>query len=252
MIAATVHYNTPKLTKAAILSLWKHTPGCRVIVFDNSTTRPFAVHNALFVHQYADLLAVIDNTQGQHIDFERWIDGFPERELSPGNDYGSAKHCRSVQWLCDSLDTPFLLMDSDVLVKRDVSPFFNHADCVWVGEIGENVKRRFGYDIRKVQPFLCWLNAPLMRQHGISYFNPDYMWNLTSKRPNHRYDTGAWFYRCVAESALPTYELSLGDYIIHLGHGSWRDRKPMEWLRVHKDLWGPAALDENSGNDEIS
>ena len=36
-----IHYNTPELTAAAIRSLWKHTPGARVTVFDNSDKRAF-------------------------------------------------------------------------------------------------------------------------------------------------------------------------------------------------------------------
>ena len=38
---AIVHFNTPELTRATILSLWKHTPDCHVTVFDNSDRRPF-------------------------------------------------------------------------------------------------------------------------------------------------------------------------------------------------------------------
>ena len=245
MVAAIVHYNTPKLTRAAVLSLWKHTPGCRVVIFDNSDTLPFLSKNASFAAASAGMLEVIDNTQGQHIDFRAWLETFPDREPSPGNDYGSAKHCYSVQLLCDMLREPLLLMDSDVLVKRDVTPFFRHPDCAWVGETGENVRRRFGYDIRKVQPFLCWLNVPLMDARGIRYFNPEWMWNLTTKRPNHRYDTGAWLCRAVREAGLPTCELPLRDYIVHLGHGSWRDRNPMAWLQQHRELWergGTAAV----------
>lgn len=237
MTAAVVHYNTPKLTHAALLSLWLHTPECRVVVFDNSDMRPFADHNGQFLQDNAHRVTVIDNTHGQLIDFEAWLAGFPDREPSPGNNYGSAKHCRSVQWLCDELGEGFLLMDSDILLRRDVRPFFSHPDCAWVGEVGENVRRRFGYDFQKVQPFLCWLNVPLMRSHDISYFHPDWMWNLTTRRPNHRYDTGAWFHRAVREAGLPTCQLPLREYIIHLGHGSWRDRDAMAWLQRHRLLW---------------
>lgn len=237
LTACIVHYNTPKLTKAAVLSLWKHTPGVRVTVFDNSDKLPIAE-----CEQWKDLLdnplvTVIDNTHGQHIDFEEWLKTFPDREPSPGNNYGSAKHCRSVQWLCDHIDEPFVLMDSDVLVKKDVSKLWQHPDCAWVGEVGENVKRRFGYDFKKVHPFLCYLNVPIMRKYGISYFNAEWMWNLTNKKPNHRYDTGAWFYKTVKEIGLPTCEIKLNEYILHLGHGSWREKKPMEWVRMHRGLW---------------
>lgn len=237
MQAAVVHYNTPVLTRCAILSLWKHTPGVRVTVFDNSDRLPFLSKNAQFVRDHAPLVDVIDNTGGRLIDFPSWLESFPDREPSPGNDYGSAKHCYSVQWLSDHLAAPFLLMDSDILVRRDVSVFFRHPDCAWVGQTGENVRRRFGYDIRKVQPFLCWLNVPLMQRHGVSYFNGAWMWNLTQERPNHRYDTGAWFLRAAREAGLEGCELPLADYILHLGHGSWRDRDPMSWLRRHRELW---------------
>ena len=237
MKAAIIHYNTPRLTRCAILSLWKHTPGVHVTVFDNSDRLTFMSKNAVFVQDFAPMVTVIDNTQGQLIDFEAWLRTFPDREPSPGNNYGSAKHCYSVQWLCDHTEEPFVLMDSDVLIRQDVSIFWRHAECAWTGELGENVRRRFGYDFQKVQPFLCFLNVTMMKEHGIRYFNGDWMWNLTTQQPNHRYDTGAWFCKAVREAGLPTYELPLRDYILHLGHGSWRDKNPMEWLRAHRDLW---------------
>jgi hypothetical protein len=235
--AAIVHYNTPKLTQAAIRSLWKHTPGVHVTVLDNSDRLTFMSKNAAFVEDSAPLVTVIDNSRGQLIDFEAWLRAFPDREPSPGNNYGSAKHCYSVQWLCDNLQHPFVLMDSDVLIQQDVSVFWQHPECAWVGELGQNVKRRFGYDFQKVQPFLCYLNVPMMREHDIRYFNGEWMWNLTTKRPNHRYDTGAWFHKAVKERGLPTYELPLNKYILHLGHGSWRDKNPMAWLQQHRGLW---------------
>lgn len=231
-----VHYNTPKLTQCAIRSLLKHTQVGGVIVFDNSDRLPFMMKNKDFVADNP-FITVIDNTHGQHIDFDRWLESFPDREPSPGNNYGSAKHCCSVQWLIDHTDKPFILMDSDVLIRRDISEFWKHPNCAWVGETGENVRERFGYDIRKVQPFLCWLNVPLLKAHGIRYFNGEYMWNLTTKKPNHRYDTGAWLHRAVSEAGLPTFQLPLNDYVVHLGHASWRNRNPMQWLDLHHELW---------------
>ena len=237
MKAAIVHYNTPRLTRAGILSLWKHTPGVHVTVFDNSDRLTFMSKNAVFVADNAPLIDVIDNTQGQHIDFDAWLATFPDKEPSPGNNYGSAKHCYSVQWLIDHTNEPFVLMDSDVLVRQDVSVFWQHPECAWVGESGENVRHRFGYSFYNVQPFLCYVNVPMMKAHGIRYFNGDWMWNLTTRKPNHRYDTGAWFYRAVKEKGLSVYEVTLKEYILHLGHGSWRDKNPMEWVLEHRGLW---------------
>lgn len=232
-----VHYNTPKLTQCCIRSLLKHTKVDKIIVFDNSDKLPFMMKNKQFVADHGGLISVIDNTHGQHINFNRWLSAFPDKEPSPGNDYGSAKHCISVQWLVDHSEEPFVLMDSDVLVRRDIADFWSHPDCAWVGEVGENVKERFGYNIRKVQPFLCWLNVPLLHAHNIRYFNASYMWNLTTVVPNHRYDTGAWFYRTVKEVQLPVQRVPLDGMIYHLAHASWRDRQPMEWLNEHKECW---------------
>lgn len=229
-----VHYNTPKLTSAAIRSLVKHTPReqeLEIIVFDNSDKRPFVVPDGFPVS-----VEVIDNTRGQLIDFDRWLATFPDKEPSPGNNYGSAKHCYTVQWLIDHRKRPFILIDSDVLIRQDISVFWNR-DYVWTGEVGENVRRRFGYQFKKLQPFLCFINVKMIRAYGITYFNPDYMWNLTTRRPNHRYDTGAWFLHETNRLALPTHEVKLRDYILHLGHGSWRDKEPMKWLNENKELW---------------
>ena len=71
MDVAIVHYNTPELTEAAIRSVWKHTPGCRITVFDNSDKREF---------RYKDDVAVIDNTRGQIIDFEMML----SKQVLPG------------------------------------------------------------------------------------------------------------------------------------------------------------------------
>lgn len=237
MRACIVHYNTPKLTRAAVLSLWKHTPGVHVTLLDNSDRLPIAQSGAWAQLRNNPLITIVDNTQGQIVNWGQWLQAYPDREPSPGNNYGSAKHCYSVQWLMEHTDEPFLLMDSDVLVKQDVTPFFGHPDCAWVGELGENVRKRFGYDFQKVQPFLCWLNVPLLKEHGIDYFNGEWMWNLTHKAPNHRYDTGAWLRKAVEEAGLQTHELRLGDYILHLGHASWRGRNPMTWMWQHRVLW---------------
>lgn len=77
----------------------------------------------------------------------------------------------------------------------------------------------------------------MMKAHGISYHHPDWMWMLTKIKPNRHYDTGAWFYRSVSEAGLPTHGLSLDEYMLHLGHASYKGRRPMEWVREHRDLW---------------
>ena len=60
---AIIHFNTPELTEAAILSIRKHGgEDYEVTVFDNSDARPFTKKMAG--------VTVIDNTLGQVIDLD--------------------------------------------------------------------------------------------------------------------------------------------------------------------------------------
>ena len=85
-----IHYNTPKMTEHLVKSIDKYTPGCTIYIFDNSDKLPFTYKK--------DNIKVIDNTKGQVIDFNKWLQNFPNRIKSVGrnNFYASAKHCVSV------------------------------------------------------------------------------------------------------------------------------------------------------------
>lgn len=222
-----IHYNTPELTEAAIKSLNKTTEGCHVIVFDNSDERPF-------VNTF-DNVEVIDNTKGQIIDFDSWLDTFNDKEPSPGNNYGSAKHCYSVQWIIDHRKNPFILMDGDILLQEDISALWD-VEQAFIGRISCNT-RRFGCVVNRVEPWLCYINVKMMRQYGFSYFNGRKMWNLVSDAPNDHYDTGAWFLEEVLRLGLPYREIDNKYYCIHLRHGSWKPKKIQEWLNQNRKLW---------------
>lgn len=112
---AVIHFNTPELTEAAILSLRKHGGAdYHVTVFDNSTDRPFKAK--------MKGVKVIDNTKGQVIDFDKFLEEYPDRNEAIGCAhtcvFGSAKHMRTVQELWKILPKGFLLMESDILLKE--------------------------------------------------------------------------------------------------------------------------------------
>lgn len=240
MTAAIVHYNTQELTTAAILSLWKHHPDCCVIIFDNSDKRPFDSEELRVKSEGCTgmkspdnkRVKVIDNTKGKIIDFDRWLDTFHDK-IRNNNGYASAKHAYSVQWLIDHLDEPFLLMDSDVLIKCDLTPLCNSIYAA-VGEVAINPKLN---DAPRLLPILCYINVPMLREAGIRYFNPDYMWALTSVTPNNRYDTGAWFFRELQEHHQPYLGINIAPYALHFGHGSWKTKDGETWLNENKELW---------------
>lgn len=222
-----VNFNTQSLTEAAICSLNKHTPGCRIIVFDNSDRQPFK-NNFYNVE-------VIDNTKGQHIDFDAMLSEYPDKYPTPENNYGSAKHCKTIDYCFDLFPEGFLLMDSDVLVKKDVAPFFD-ASCAWVGNVDLH-KNRWNYKLPRVLPYLCYINVPLLKEHGVRYFNGEKMWALSHRHPDMWYDTGCWFYEACNDQSLPENHVDISRYILHLHHGSWNAEDAAEWLAEHQDLW---------------
>lgn len=235
MTVCIVHYNTPKLTSHCIRSLLKHHPSARVIVFDNSTLRPFG---SVCCDTIATHTEVIDNTRAQILDFDTLLAQFPDKETGPINksNYGSYKHCCSVQWLMDHLDEPFLLMDSDVLIRQRITTFCNPR-YAFTGHVVCNTRKRFGLEIYRAEPFLCYINTPMLRAAGVTYLNTDYMWALSHQSPNNRYDTGAWFLKDVTDHRLPYRDIDTSPYIAHFGHGSWHATNYRQWLAVHRDLW---------------
>lgn len=173
MTVCIVHYNTPKLTSHCIRSLLKHHPSARVVIFDNSDLHPFV---SVCCDAIATHIEVIDNTLAQILDFDALLAQFPDKETGPVNksNYGSYKHCCSVQWLMDHLDEPFLLMDSDVLIRQRITTFCNPR-YAFTGHVVCNTRKRFGLEIYRAEPFLCYINTPTIRAAGITYLNTDYM-----------------------------------------------------------------------------
>ncbi len=231
-----IHYNTPEMTAAAIRSLWKHTPGARVTVFDNSDRLPFQSDGIAG----RGTLTVIDNTRGQVTDWEKWLSQFPRKKDTTANNWASAKHCYSVELCLDRFPDGFVLMDSDVLVKQDISDIVDRGKA-FTGEESVPVKR---FPVPRVLPMLCWVNTPMLREKGIRYFNAEKMWKLTMKSPDCYYDTGAWLLEAVRAAGLPYGKIVLDDYILHLGSGSWSRRKnPSKWLEEHRELWDDAPAE---------
>ena len=222
-----VNFNTPELVRAAILSLWKHTPDVKVTVFDNSNNTPcFEMEN----------VSVIDNTKGQIIDFQEFLSRFPEKQHTT-NDWGSAKHCYTIQKLWDYFPEGFVLADSDVLFKKDISEFFN-PNFAYIGTVYVNPKR-VKKRVPRLYPFLCWINVPMCKSAGVRYFDPKRNWMLNnSTNPYDLYDTGASFLEDCKNAELPGMDVNIEHYIVHLGSASYAARQsPDEWLKTYKYLY---------------
>lgn len=221
---AIVHYNTPELTMALVFSIRKNSPGCEITIFDNSDRRPFP-------HWFQGV-NILDNTRGQILDFERFLSHFPNRAPSVNN-WGSAKHIRTIDYLWDVFPDGFLLMDSDVLVKQDLSVFFD-KEYPWVGEVHHNTRNN---TVVRLLPYCLWMNVPVCVANGIRFMSLDRCDKLTRQGP--WYDTGASFYEDCLKAELSGHAVPLEPYIEHLAMASFK-RTPeaaQAWLLKYRHIY---------------
>ena len=225
-----IHYNTPRLTECLVRSINLFVKDAIIYIFDNSDKDPFI---ASF-----DNVTILDNTKGQIINFDKWLEQYPNRTRSGGraNKWGSAKHCYSIEKCMEIIDDNFILLDSDVLLKKDISDLFDDSH-IYIAETSLQPCSA----INRVLPYMCYINVKMCKENGIHYFDDDYMHGLRKTIEADRYDTGAGFY--LAASKYSYKNIRIDDYVIHFGHGSWKKAgvtpqfNAMEWLNIHKNLW---------------
>ena len=240
---AIVHFNTPEMTEAAILSLWKHgCEDCHITIFDNSDERPFV--------KSMKNVEVIDNTKGQIIDFEKELAKFPDKNpgqgCAAGCEFGSAKHMMSVQKLWDIIDDGFLLMDSDILVKANINSMFDGNECC-VGHIQTWDLAGNPAHIDRLVPMLLWINVPMCKAGGARFFDPERSFALQPggmSNPKNWYDTGASFLEDIRTLKPQCHGLSIDirPLMVHYGSGSWRKNDldaQLQWLHNNRELWAP-------------
>ena len=248
---AIIHYNTPELTEAAILSLRKHGGETyEVVVFDNSAeatdqktgekflARPFTAK--------MEGVTVIDNTRGQIIDFEKELAKYPDKSPEIGCVkscvYGSDKHMITVQYIMDYVLTDgFLLMDSDILIQRNVDFMFQYDQCVVGTIINSTGPKRY----ERLAPMLLWINSRMCREGGAVFFDPERSWALHGgnfENPKNGWDTGAALLQDIRTKKPQCHgkSIDIRPYIYHFGSGSWYKNdagRQQQWLNEHRDLW---------------
>lgn len=237
-----VHYNTPELTDAAILSLRKHGgEDYHFTIFDNSDARPFA--------KQMNGVDVIDNTLGKEIDLDAEIRKFPNRSRKMGNahvgDFPSARHMLSVQWFMDNFDGDgFLLMDSDVLIRENIDFMFMPDQCT-CGHI--QTWQRAGNPGKKdrLVPLVCYIGVKKCKECGVSYFNPDMTFALHDggeANTENWYDTGSSFLYEIRshKNGACGKRIDIRPLMVHYGSASWKNTDTdaqQKWLEQYKDLW---------------
>ena len=242
---AIINFNTPELTEACILSIRKHGgKDYRVVVFDNSDNRPFRVQ--------MPGVEVIDNTRGKLIDFDKLLSAFPQRNASigcaKGCDFASVRHMRTVQELWRLLPDGFVLVESDVLIKKPIDEFFREEYSFVAYVQRQQPHNPFG--IGRILPMICWLNVPKFVAEGVQYFDPNRTYGLKADRNDRTnwYDTGASLLEDVLSHRprLKGLHIDIRDYVEHFGSGSWKNnnlKAQAEWMNKHRNLWEPEGCE---------
>ena len=228
MDIAIVHYNTPELTAALVRSICKNTRDARILVFDNSDHRPFAAPDGCAVE-------VVDNTHGQKVDFDRWLAAHP-RKLPTACNWGSEKHILSVQWIWDYLRRPFLLLDSDVLARCDLSPLADPS-VAWVGHIERHPE--FWFQSQRLFPFCLWINVPMCDAAGVRFAREVYIYNGSHHGAPPFYDTGGNLLRECRERGLQGRETLWQSWVVHFGAASHHREQDaaLLWLNENRELY---------------
>ena len=254
---AIIHFNTPELTESGIKSLRKHGgEDYRVIVFDNSATLTLpdgkVIHARPFRVQMPGV-EVIDNTRGQVIDFDNFLAEYPDRNPSVGiyksSVWGSAKHIVTVQKLWELLPDGFVLMESDILLKKPIDEFFRE-EYSFVGFVQKHQKGN-PFDVPRIMPMLCWMNVPMLTREGARYFDPDRCWGLKADRNDRGnwMDTGA----CLLDEVLTKrprlkgLHVDIRLFLEHYGGGSWKQdnlNAQMTWINNRRQLWAMSNGDK--------
>lgn len=222
-----VNYNTQNLTNACILSVLKTTPDVNIYVFDNSDIEPFK-------NSY-DNVTVIDNTKGDIINFDKILNSYDNKtEYGSESGFGTLKHTMSIDKCFDIINDNFILLDSDVLVKKDLTELCDEG-CIYVADEEINGKSKK----MRVSPHVCFINVNACKKYGIRYFDEKRIVGLSKESDD--YDTGSSFYfDCKGHKSKKITEKN---WIVHYGAGSWVKMTKLkkisedEWLKKYIDLW---------------
>ena len=135
-------------------------------------------------------------------------------------------------------DENFVLLDSDILLKRDISNMFKTEEITMASTESWKGKPR-------IIPYICFINVKKCKELGIRYFDENHIHGLT--RDGDRYDTGAFFYEQIRDKKLDIKRLNLSEYIVHYKAASWVDDakrhhgyRPIDcetWIENNKEYW---------------
>ena len=191
-----VHYNTPDITECLVKSINKHCQNANIFIFDNSDKLPFTNKNLSNV-------TLLDNTKQQIIKFNT-------------HQGASIRHMLSVEKCFSLINDDFILLDSDTIVKKDLSSLVDET-CIFKSSIINESRGRYKKATR-ITPWCCYINVLLCKENDIHFYYSNYIYT----QDEGNFDTGAAFYKFAKEYKHEI--INVNEYINHLNCGSWFDK----------------------------
>lgn len=226
-----VHFNTPELTTCLCSSIRKFHQNNEIIIFDNSTIKKFP-KEMLKVFD----ITYLDNTNQQLLNFDNSFKNYKKDiKIVKQNNLGSAKHCLTIDYIIKTINKNFILLDSDVLIKKPID--FINENYISCGLLSTEEKKIKTIRQLRIFPFLQYFNVNKINEYNLSYFNATEMVGIDQKPII--YDTGASFYKslCKLNNNEFKTDVNIFNYIVHFNSGSWSTGAYKNWLIKYKNLW---------------
>ena len=221
-----ITFNTTELTNYCIRSINKTTPDCTIHVIDNGGDfYNYGVSDKFYLMENInpDTNNVIIYDNSNRSIFEYVGDKFNVNPMYRG----SADHSYTIQQFIDQFNEPVLICESDVIVKKDlheITDLLTNNTLVVAG--AETIYKQIRF-----KPYGCYINVPLIKKLGISFFSSNRMYGLgplyDGDKCTLKYDTGVSFYedciyqRDLNKNYLITY-VKLNTILEHLWSISWK------------------------------
>jgi hypothetical protein len=210
-----VNYNTSLLVNALINNIFYIDKNANIVIFDNSDKEKFKTNYTV---------TVLDNTENKILDLKtEWH----KITKLPYDSNGSWKHAMSVEWFFENTENPFILLDSDVIIKKEFSHLIQ-SNILFAGDVSCN----------RVLPMFLYINVPLCKEKQKKFFDG------ISICPFKEVDTGYYFYNICKNDKYLSFNMF--DYIYHLGGASYKAWcKPNYKINIFGDTFGHSEIEEH-------
>jgi len=132
-------------------------------------------------------------------------------------------HGEAVNLAMSKVKTKYaLLIDSDVIIKKDFLPAFDkfkESGCALMGKVVGDCGGKSLYP--RVEPWFCFMDMEALKRHKIKFFDSER--TLKAKDSDRRYDIGSTMFEDVEKAGLSIADANMeGKYFKHYGGMSWR------------------------------